>query len=215
MSRERRIVTAAMIHMEHKRHIQNLSLKLCILPVLTEHHQDILCRRQFRRRRIDKKILPHPVAVCMIPVYHQHRELADQIQALAQHVRNRGVVRLVIVGIQLQDASGNVIHHILAGRLHNDIPEKIGRQHPALCQHHLKILQLLCVRKLSEQEQVCGLLEARMLGIQESFYNVLDIISAVVEAPCARHFFPVDNLLGTDIGYISQACKHTLSIQIT
>ena len=215
MSRKCGVVASAVIHVKHQRHIQDLGLQLGILAVLPEHHQNILRSRKRRVRRIDEQVLAPAVIVRVESIHHQHRELADQIQALAQHVRNRGVVRLVIVGIQLQDASGNVIHHILAGRLHNDIPEKIGRQHPALCQHHLKILQLLCVRKLSEQEQVCGLLEARMLGIQESFYNVLDIISAVVEAPCARHFFPVDNLLGTDIGYISQACKHTLSIQIT
>lgn len=51
-----RVVSAAVIHVKHKSHIQDLCLKFCIFTIL-RHHQNIFRCGQFRFRRIDIEIL--------------------------------------------------------------------------------------------------------------------------------------------------------------
>ena len=103
MGRKCRVITAAVIHMKHHRHIQDLRLQLRVLSVLTKHHQDILSHGQLRSRCIDKEILTSAEIICMITVHHQHRKLADQIQALTQYIRNRRIVCLCVIAVKTQD----------------------------------------------------------------------------------------------------------------
>ena len=140
MGCKRRIVSAAVIHMEHKRHIQDLCFKFCIFPVLTQHHKNVLCGGKVRIRCINIQVLAPSVVICMIAVHHQHGELADQVQALAQYIRYTGVICLVVIGIQLQNTSRDAVHHIAAGRLQNHIPHKIRRKRTPLPDHFLEIL---------------------------------------------------------------------------
>ena len=163
MSRKGGVITTAMIHMKHKCHIQDLCLKRCILSVFTKHHQDILRCGKLRMRCINIKILTSSVIICMVGIYHKHWELTDQIQTLTKYVRNRNIIRFVIVCIHTQDIAGNVVHHITARRFHDYIPYKVRRKCPALCDHGTKFIQLHLCRKFSKQKEICCLFKSRVL----------------------------------------------------
>lgn len=63
----------------------------------------------------EKAVSVMVMAVGLIAVDAQDREKSDELDALAQHVGKGGIVRPVVVGIKSEDASGQRIHHILAG----------------------------------------------------------------------------------------------------
>ncbi len=68
------------------------------------------------------------VTVSLVPVYGQQREQRYQLQGLPQHIGQCIVISVIIIGIHGQNASGQCVHHIVTGSLHNDIPHKVCRQ---------------------------------------------------------------------------------------
>ncbi len=76
---------------------------------------------------MDKKALAVMImAVCLIAIDGQKRKHADELQALTQYIGQRNIVSSFVVGIQRKDASCQCIHHIAAGRFHDDISDKAG-----------------------------------------------------------------------------------------
>ena len=214
MCRKRGVISTAVVHMQNQRHIQYLCLKLCILPVLAQHHQDVLRHGQFRLWRVDIQILAPFIIIRVVPVYHQHRELRNQVQTLAQHIGNARIVCFVIIGIKLKDAPGDAVHHIPAGRLHDDVPHEIRRQRTAFRKHLLKMFQLVFCREFTEQKQIGGFLKSGMFRLKEASYQVFDIVAAVVKVALARNGFPVHNLRCADIGNIRQSGEHAFPVQV-
>ena len=192
MGCKRRIVSAAVIHMKNHGHVKDLSLQVSVLSVLAEHHENVLRHRKLRLRCIDIQIFASPVIVSMISVYHKHRELADQVQTLAQHVRDACIVSLRIIGIKLQDTSRDTVHHIAAGRLHDDIAYKVRREHTAFRHHFLEVFQFLFIRKFSKEQQICRFLKTRMLCIKKSFDQFFDIISSIVKISLAGNALSIN-----------------------
>ena len=187
MSRKSRVVSAAVIHVKHKSHIQDLCLKFCIFTILAEHHQNIFRCGQFRFRRIDIEILSSAVIIRMISVYHQHRKLTDEVQTLTENVRNTRIIRFLVIRIKLQDTSRNAVHHIAARRFHDDVTHEVRRKHTALCDHILKLFQLCFIRKFAEQKQVRRLLKSRVIRLEESSDKIFDIITSVIQIPLTRY----------------------------
>ena len=66
------------------------------------------------------------MAVGLIAVNREHRAQADQLHTLTQNIGKGDIIRAIIIRIEGQNASGQRIHHILAGGFHNDIPHKTG-----------------------------------------------------------------------------------------
>ena len=204
-----------MIHMKNKSHIKDLRLKFCILTIFSEHHQNILCHRQFFLRCINIQVFTHFIIVSKIAVNHKHWELADQVQTLTQYIRNACIIRFVIVRIKLKNTSCNTVHHITARSLHDHVTYKIRWKHPAVSYHILKILKFLLIRKLSKKKQICNLLKSKMFRLKESAYKIFNIVTSVIKITCTRYGYTVYNLCCTHIGYICQSGKYTFTVQIS
>ena len=86
----------------------------------------------------------------MITVDHQHRELADQVQALSQHVRDGRIVCFIIIGIEIQDFSGQTVHHVAARSLHDNVTHKVRRKRSSLHQSLMKHLKFGTTRKFTK-----------------------------------------------------------------
>ncbi len=119
---------------------------------LLEHHQNILRHGQFFLRCINIQIFTHSIIISKIAVNHKHRKLTDQIQTLAEYIRNACIIRFIIVRIQLKNTSCNTVHHITARCLHDHVTHKIRWKHPSVSYHILKILKFLLIRKLLRKE---------------------------------------------------------------
>ena len=116
MGGEGGVISAAVLHVKDQHKIQNPGFQLRIVAVGPENVKDILRRGKAGHRGMDEKAVSVMVmAVGLIAVDAQDREKSDELDALAQHVGKGGIVRPVVVGIKSEDASGQRIHHILAG----------------------------------------------------------------------------------------------------
>ena len=116
----------------------------------------------------------------VVAVDGQHGEDADQEDALPQDVLDAVVQRLLVVGCEEQDASGDGVHDVPVGGLHDDVPGEGDGELPLLGEVLLELVQVLLVRKLPEQEEVGALLESEPF-VQESGGQVLDVVPAVAE----------------------------------
>ena len=67
------------------------------------------------------------MVVRLIAIDGQHRENRNQVNALAKHIRKGGIICVVVVRVQDQNASGQSVHHIL-GRRFNNVTHKVLRQ---------------------------------------------------------------------------------------
>ena len=148
--------------------------------------------------------------------YHdgKHREQGDELQGLAQHVRDGDVVAPVIIGIEGQDAAGQGIHHILAGRLHDNIPHKVGRERAVGSQKSRKVRELLFVRQAAKEQQIGDLFKAEALFGYEALYKLFDVQSAVVELSFTGDLLPVHGLVSLDLADLGKAGQNTLAVDI-
>ena len=200
--------------MEQQRHIQHLGLQKCVVPVRPEHHQEILCRGQLRIRSVDVHApVPLIVIVRMIPVDGQHGKYADQVHTLPDHISHIIGRHLVIVGRQRQDAPGHGIHDILVGRLHDNIPGKIGGQLPRTCQKLRKFRLLFSGRHLPEHQKICHPFKPESI-VRNTAYQLHHIIAPVPQLTVTGHLLPVLYLKGLDSGYVRKSGEHTVPVDI-
>ena len=90
---ERRVVAAAVLGVQHERHVEDERLELGELAVGAQHVQEVLGGRVLGLGPVDDEALAvELVEVGLVGVDGEHRELRDEVQALAQHVAGRGVV---------------------------------------------------------------------------------------------------------------------------
>mgnify|MGYP000122785709 FL=1 len=68
------------------------------------------------------------MVVRLIAINGQHRENRNQVNALAKHIRKGGIICVVVVRVQGQNASGQSVHHVLGRRFHNNVTHKVLRQ---------------------------------------------------------------------------------------
>ena len=67
------------------------------------------------------------MAVCRISVHSQKRYGADKLQALTHYVAQADIICHIVIAVKGENTPLERIHHVLAGRLHNDVPHKVGR----------------------------------------------------------------------------------------
>ena len=103
--------------------------------------------------RMDKQALTVMImAVCLIAVDRQQRKQRNQLQGLAHHVGDGNIVSQLVIGIQGQNASGQRVHHVPAGRFHDDVPDKAGRQRHIIRQNFFELCQFADRGQLAEQQ---------------------------------------------------------------
>ena len=151
--------------------------------------------------------------VGMVSIYRQHREHADQPKALPQHILDGGIVAVLVIGSQGQDAPGQRIHDVAAGRLHDDVPGEIGGQRPTGHQDVPEFLQLLLARQLAEQQQIADFLEAEPAA-PKAFHQLDAVIAAVPEPAFTGRLHPIYHSKGLNARYISQSGHHAISILV-
>ena len=155
------------------------------------------------------------VIISVISVNRNHREDRNEHQALAQHVGQADIVGIVVVGCQRQHAARHLVHNIVRGRLHNDVAREVGRQRPSLGKQRLECLKLSLVRQSSEQQQICGLFVSLAAVLQETAYQVFDIIASITQFARNGYFDAIHLLAGNDGRNIGQSGQHAHAVQIT
>lgn len=208
-----RVVTAAVLRMENERHIEKLRFQMRILAVGTQHIKDIFRCRQLGLRRMDNQAFVLVIiAVRLKAVDRQYREQGNQLQALAQHVRNGGILRILVIGIKRQHASCHRVHDILTRRFHNNIAHKACRQRAVIVEQGSKFLELLLLRQLAEQEQVCNLFKAEAVVLDKTGDNLFHVVAPVKKLAVYRHALAVDNFRRAYLRYFRQTRQDALPV---
>ena len=98
---EGRVVAAAVLGMQHERHVEYERLEFGEAAVRAQHVKEVLGGRVLRLRPVDDEALVVEfVEVGLVGVDGEHRELRDEVQALAQHVACRGAVGVRVERVQ-------------------------------------------------------------------------------------------------------------------
>ena len=152
--------------------------------------------------------------ISLIPVNRQHRDCADQLQALSQHIIDMNIICHVIIAVKGENSSLEGIHHIVARRLHNDVPHKVRRQRTIACQQLLERFQFFLLRKSSENQQISCLFISEPSLSRKSFYQILDIVASVTQLTFAGNRLAIHNFTGSNRGNVCQTCQNSLTVDI-
>ena len=155
------------------------------------------------------------VLVCVIAVHREHGEERDELYALAEHVGDRDIVRLFIVGIQREHAFCEGIHHIVARSLHDDVACEGGGQSAEVGKKASEFRELVLAGHSSEEEEVNGLLVAEALLLDEALDYVLDVDAAVVELAVAVIGHTVAHIEHLYRAYIGKTGDNAVAVYIT
>ena len=212
---ERRVVAAAVLHVQHKRQIEHAGFERRVLHIRAQHAQEVGRSRQTVRRVVNVHAAAALVViVCVIGIHSQHRKDRNQHQALPQHVRQADIIRVAVVGCQREHTARQAVHHVMRRRLHDNIAREIGRQRASLCQQSLEIAQTLGIRQLTEQQQIGNLLIPLAAVADKALHQILNANAAVVQLTLTGHDFAACLLAGDNVRNVGQTGQYALSIDV-
>ena len=184
------VVAAAVLGVDHQHHIQQMGFLLGVLFVGTYHPQEVFRRGQIILREMDVQGIPlEIVALHRVGVGHDRGEAAHQLDGLQQHVFHRGVVGIIVIGVQRQHAAGQLVHDVPAGMAHDHVLGKALRQFPGPLHDLVEVLQLRPGGQIAQQQQIGHLLKAKGTGLAVGLNNFVEFNAAIVQP--ARHGDPL------------------------
>ena len=207
-------VVAAVVGVEDQRRVQGPGLQLRKLFILPQQIEDVLRHGQVILGLVNEQVSALGAAVGQVAVDGQLWGIHRQLQALAQNVRHRDVVGLVIVAVQGQQAPGQGVHHVSGGGLHHHVTDKILGQMAILIEHLAERIQLLLGGKLPENEKVHRFLKAEALLSQAALYQLPDVVAAIVQHTLAGDGVVIIDGVALDLGNAGKAGQHTAAVGI-
>ena len=143
--------------------------------------------------------------VGVVAIDRNQRKNRNQLQALPQHILDRNILRILVVGVEGKHAFRQRVHHVAARRLHHDVADKPGRQPPIVRQQLAEAFQLLRPGQTAEQQKIDRLLKAETILRHVAGDQILHIDSAVEQLAVAGHRLAVDHLVLPDFGNVRKA----------
>ena len=209
------VVAPAVLGVQHQGQVQGLGLQARVFAVGAHQVQQVLGGVQVLARVVDEQALP----VEVVPLGHVavggHRGHAgDQLDGLAQHVAQAHVVRVGVVGVHDQDAAGQLVHHVVAGRLEDHVLGEAVGQRPAFAHQGGELLQLPGGGQVAEQQQVAGLLETRTVLLLQAGDQVGDVDAAVDQAALVRDDVALVDDVAVHVADLGEAHQHTGTVLV-
>src|SRR5699024_10104861 len=142
------------------RDVQHMGFQRGVAAVGAQHQQQVFGGGQLRVRPVDiHAALVDIIVVGVVAIDRQHREDADELEALCQLGLQRVIAHRIVVGGQGQHAAGQAVHQVPAGGFHDNIPDEVGGQVAAAHQRIVEFLDLGGGGQVAQQQQVGGLLK--------------------------------------------------------
>jgi len=207
------VVSAAVLCVKHKRHIEYAGFKIGILAVYAKNMEKIFSRRKSRSGRMDKQTLSVVVVrIRLIAVNRQHRKKRYQLKALTEHVFNRRIVGIFVIGIKREHASCEAVHHIAARRFQDYIADKARRKGAQTFDMRRKIIKLFLIRKHTEKEKVNAFLVSEATVSGKAADEIIHIIAAVIKLALTGDGDAVLLLRRLHLGYFGKSGEDTFSV---
>ncbi len=128
---------------------------------------------------------------CLKTISYQGGEISDQIDGLPQNIGNGQIIRIFVVGIQGENTSRQLVHHVSARGNQDHVSGKSRREFAPGSQGGAVRVQLFLGGQLSEEKQVAGFFVAETVLFSYVFHQVIDINAPVIQLTFRGHFFIV------------------------
>ena len=207
-------VAAAMVRVDQQAHIQQLGLLVGELLVRAVGAEDVLRRALAGLGQMEEHALLIVIAALhLVGVDHHGGHACNEVDALVQDVLQAQVLGVLIVGIQTQHTTLQLVHHVGRRRVHG-VHEAIG-QCAVLGQQRTEIVQLGLGGQTAEQQQPDDLLKDEAVVAVGFFHDLLDVDTAVDQLAGDGDDMPLLVLfVADDVAHVGQACQHTGAIRI-
>ena len=116
-----------------------------------------------------------------VGVGHDGGEGPDEPHRLEQQVFHRGVVRIVVVGIQGQHAPGQLVHNIPAGMLHDHVLGKAVGQLLGLVHDLVEVGHLSLGGQVAHEQQEGHLFKAEGVCLPVGLHDLVELNAPVVQ----------------------------------
>ena len=86
--------------MKYERKVENRGFKRAVFSVFAKKPKDIFgCRKLLFGEMDEQAFSAVIVLIGLIPIHSEHRENGNQLQTLSEHIRNRNIVRVFVIGV--------------------------------------------------------------------------------------------------------------------
>ena len=201
-----------MLHVQKQRYIENMRLQVGIFLVGAQHLQQVFRRGKARVRAVDVHAAAALIIIVgVVAVDRQHREYADELDALLKLGLQVGLADVIVIAGQRQHTAGQRVHQVMAGGLHNDIAHKVRGQGTAFGQAAVEAFQLRGIGQVAQQKQVGRPLEGVALAAQAAD-QVVDIVATIPKLALAGNLLAVPLLKGVNAGDVGDTRQHALAV---
>ena len=175
-----------------------------------------MLRRALSRLR---QVQVHALAVVHAPfdlvrVHHDGGQAGDERDALRKDIRQRLLFRVVVIGIQRQNAARHLVHDIRRRRLHDHVLGKVLGQLAVSLQHLLERSQLVRRGQAAEQKQPDDLLEYEAVLRVCRTDDLFHINAPVDELAVRWHAFAVHKVVANDVADVCQPRQNAGAIRV-
>ena len=140
-----------------------------------------------------------------VGVRGDEREAADQLDRLARDVLERHVVRRLVIGIQVEHAALELVHHVAAGRFEDHVLVEPVWQAARALQQAVEARLLLARRQFAEQQQIGDLLVAEGAAFVVGVHDVLHADAAVIQLAGDRNAHAVLDVVALHAADVAHA----------
>ena len=204
-----------MLRVQHHAQIEKLRLLIRKLTIGTNGIEDCLRRGVVRIKRMKKHaLLIIMTALHLIGIRHDSRKACNQLHRLAHIVLQRDIVRIVVVRIQSQHGTRQLIHNIARRRFDDHILSEILRQFAIAVQHGGKTVKLIARRLLAEQKKPCNLLVAEAVFPGAALDNLTHINAAVRQLALVGDALTVIDQIAVHVTDQGQSRHHAGAVRI-
>ena len=130
---------------------------------------------------------------------HDGGRPGNHAEGLEQLVFQGGVLRLAVVGVEGQDAAGELVHDVFVGGAEDHILREVAGELAPPGHEEVEVLQLGGRGQLAEEEEVDRLLEAEAVLLDALLNQVLNADAPVEESALPGNLFPVHQIVAVHV----------------
>ena len=149
----------------------------------------------------------------LISVHHHGGHAGDQVDALVQDIFQGQVLGVLVVGVQAQHTTLQLIHNVGGGGIHGI--HKALWQGTVLCQDLAKIIQLLLGRQAAEQQQPDHFLKHEAVVAVGLLHDLVDVDASVDQlAGGGDHMSFLILFVAHNVTHVGQAGQHAGAVRV-
>jgi hypothetical protein len=204
------------LSLEHKEAVEHLSLVLGVLSVGTEERKYTLSGIFLIVYGVHyHACIVEYTALYLISVSHNNRKLCDKADSCTHFVFEFLVFALIVVGIESQNGTSELVHNILGRSLENHILNDAVREISLEREIGAECIELLLSRKMAEKEEKSGFFIAEaVLGL-----NVVNeigyAVTSVNELTRDRLNFTFVENISVNVAYICNTGNDTGTVAVS